>query len=308
MNAAILILAFASLIGFAWIGRASEVRIGAIARGSCAALVLAIAAAALYSAGEAASDRVADFLAISLPAMVMARATLRVMWSAREGDSVRGAAFASLCTGVILMLLAVAGRLSLVDAQILLAAGAVLLLVSDRGRHDAQVSVRPLVLVLIAVVAGALWGAVMVRGYTPFAIIVPAFLFLGGMVAAMKDPSDAFRQSAAAGTTSVVVALGGGAVGSVVRTAAGNYGLYHPAGIGEHFEILAQSVAAARPMIGLGRLAPEALLLVACSAVVLTVPSGTKMSRLIAIVLGLGGLLLATDRMLGAVGVMPFVF
>lgn len=308
MNGALMVLAVAALIVVAWLARRGAPGVGAHSRGACVALVLGIGAAALYSLGEERGDRLADFLGISLPLLLLVHATTRAMWTEGEPGQLRGPAMAAMGAGVILMLVAVAGRLSLVDAQILLASGAVLLLVADRGRHIADASWRPIVLVMGAVIAGGVWGALLTGGLYPVRMVLAILLIFAGIGGRAERGVDAFGQGAAGIVTAMVVSLGGGAVGAVALRAAENYRLFHPAGFMEHFEVMAQSVASARPMIGLGRFAPEALVLIACAGAALLLRPGTAGARWAAVVVLLGGVAVAADRMVAALGFAPFVF
>lgn len=271
--------------------------------GACPGLIVGLLGAGLYAMGGEATDRGADFVAVTMPICLMTITLGRSLLSREAAGVSARALLSALGAGVMLVLMVVAGRLSLLDAQLLLAAGAVLVLIADSGRTDEMRSVRPVIGVMgAALIGGLLWWLVWMDagvwtvwlGIGGFAVML-AFRWRigeGGVIAARASMV----------VTSIVVALTGGSLGALGMTIARNIGEVRPVGMMATLEVMALSVGTAPALIGLARLAPEAALLIAGPVVVLSSPA-SGLRKAIAWILVAGAVFLLGERFLGLLGV-----
>lgn len=276
-----------------------------LAVGACPGLAMGLMAAGLYAMRREETDRAADFVAMTVPICLLTISLARSLLSGAVEATLVRSLLAAMGAGVLLALIVMAGRLSLLDAQLLLAAGAVLVLIADSGRtEDAMRSVRPILAVMGALLIGALlwwmlWMESAVGSVWTACLALPAVAVFGwGRGAEMAG----IRMGVSTVLTSVGVALTGGALGALGLTIAQNLSDVRPAGITPMLEVLALSVGTAPPLIGMERLVPEAVLLIAGPAVVLSSPRD-GLRKAIAWILALGAVFLLGDRFLGVIGV-----
>lgn len=301
-------IAIAGVLALAWACRGRVFNGHPVALGACPAIVVALAAASCYALRLPETDAVGDFAAITLPVGLFTLHLARSMATSESFAGVTRPLLATLAAGVLLALMVVAGRLSLLDAQLLLAAGAVLVLIVDTGRTRDDESAGLVLAMMASMVVGAMLWVVVWRVFGSGML----WLSVGAMVAMAAfgirgTGAGAVHAHASLVVTSMSVALAGGSLGALWLAIVRNLGELRPNGAMATLKVLAMSVGTCPPLIGLNRLAPEAALLIAGPAAALSsAESGVR--RAMAWMLALGAVFVMGNRFLRAIGAPALLF
>lgn len=247
-----------------------------------AAILLALPAAALYATRDLATHRVADFIALTIPATLAAWCVSRVLLAPGDSPLPRGVGGMLLATGGVLLFIAAAGRIDFLDAQLILAAGIVLIWLLDHGRAaNSPRPSTPLAVITLSVVAGILGALILWRQTADTATVTLAAPAACLALMAVAVPSRRHQLGADAatvfGASTPLLALAFGALAVLVRTTLDNFAIINPVGYRQALEVVAISAASTPRLTGLARLAPEAALLAAAGAAILLIDRQTRL-------------------------------
>lgn len=261
---------------------------GAIGLG--AAFVVAQPAASLYAARDLATNRAADFIAATIPALFAAWSVSRVLLAPDDPPLARRTGGMLLGAGGLLLFMAAAGRIDFLDAQLILAGGIVLIWLLDHAARDAPPGPRPSPMVILPALGAGVVGAMVLWRQTPEATMVAlaapaACLAILAVAASSRRHKVGADAAAVFGASAPLLALSVGALAVLTRTVLDNFTIMNPVGYLQTLEVVAISAASTPRLTGLARLAPEGALLAAAGAALLVIDRQTRVRSSVAMML-----------------------